>query len=131
VVRNTKCTGKVPYLADGHRAGLQRPNNDRKWAPWLSNRHSQLSQLFNTYGNRNTPKYAQYIDFILRRFYNQEHPLPTLKKGGLVMAGLEVRCPTKSMAKIFLRKHNQLAIIFPCQHTILLSSVAPNHSPLQ
>ena len=45
VIQNVR--GQVPFGDDGHRDWYYKgPNNDREWA-WLSNRHSQISRVFN------------------------------------------------------------------------------------
>jgi len=47
IVQNVR--GKLPYLEDGHRDWYYKgPNNDREWA-WLSNRHSQINGILQTY----------------------------------------------------------------------------------
>lgn len=51
--------GAVPIGPDGHRDWYYKgPNNDREWA-WLSNRHTQLAQVMNTYFETGNLKYAQ------------------------------------------------------------------------
>ena len=57
IVQNVR--GEVPWLDDGHRDWYYKgPNNDREWA-WLSNRHSQISMVFNAYFETGNPKYAE------------------------------------------------------------------------
>ncbi|MCM4153991.1 heparinase [Arenibacter sp. N53] len=124
VIQNVR--GKVPYLVDGHRDWYYKgPNNDKEWA-WLSNRHSQLSQIFNTYLETGNPKYAQYMDLFLRDFIIKSMPYPAVKSGTSVWRGLEVAARAKVWTKIFyglLDSDN----ISPATHLLMLSSL-PDHA---
>ncbi|MCK0148149.1 heparinase II/III family protein [Arenibacter sp. F26102] len=118
--------GKVPYLSDGHRDWYYKgPNNDKEWA-WLSNRHSQLRQIFNTYLETGNPKYAQYIDLFLRDFIIKSMPYPAVKSGTSVWRGLEVAARAKVWTKIFYGLINS-DYISPATQLLLLSSL-PDHA---
>jgi hypothetical protein len=93
--------GKVPLTADGHRDWHYKgPNNDREWA-WLSNRHSQLNQVFESYLETGNPKYAIYVDEFLRDFIIKSLPYPGEKGDGSVWRGLEVSFRSKVWSRIF------------------------------
>ncbi|MBC8769300.1 heparinase II/III family protein [Arenibacter sp. BSSL-BM3] len=124
VVQNVR--GKVPYLEDGHRDWYYKgPNNDKEWA-WLSNRHSQLSQIFNTYLETGNPKYAEYMDLFLRDFIIKSMPYPAVKSGTSVWRGLEVAARAKIWTKIFYGLINN-DYISPATKLLLLSSL-PDHA---
>tara|TARA_R110000868_G_scaffold220806_1_gene472235 strand:- start:13554 stop:15605 length:2052 start_codon:yes stop_codon:yes gene_type:complete len=124
VIQNVR--GKVPYLADGHRDWYYKgPNNDKEWA-WLSNRHSQLSQIFNTYLETGNPKYADYIDLFLRDFIIKSNPYPAVKSGTSVWRGLEVAARAKIWTKIFYGLLES-DYISPATQLLMLSSL-PDHA---
>ncbi len=93
--------GKVPWGDDGHRDWYYKgPNNDEEWA-WLSNRHSQISQVFNVFFETGNPKYLEYIDLFLRDFIIKSMPYPQKKSGTSVWRGLEVAARVKVWSRIF------------------------------
>lgn len=99
IVQNVR--GEVPWLDDGHRDWYYKgPNNDREWA-WLSNRHSQISLVFNAYFETGNPKYAEYIDLFLRDFIIKSAPYPAVKSSTSVWRGLEVAARAKVWSRIF------------------------------
>jgi len=76
-VQNVK--GKIPILKDGHRAwGYKGPNNDLEWA-WLSNRHSQLYNVFKAYMETGNPIYAEYASYLMKRSLNGKRKLKSKK----------------------------------------------------
>ena len=124
VVQNVR--GQVPYLTNGHRDWYYKgPNNDKEWA-WLSNRHSQLNSVFNTYLGTGNPKYAQYIDLFLKDFIILGMPYPAVKSSTSVWRGLEVSFRAKVWPKIFygLLESEYLS---PATQLLLLSSL-PDHA---
>jgi hypothetical protein len=99
VVQNVR--GQVPWSADGHRNWYYKgPNNDREWA-WLSNRHSQLLEVYNVYLETGNPKYAKYIDLFLRDFIMKSMPYPAEKGSESIWRGLEVAARVKVWSQIF------------------------------
>ncbi|PWJ59377.1 heparinase II/III-like protein [Dyadobacter jejuensis] len=99
VIQNVR--GQVPYGADGHRDWYYKgPHNDREWA-WLSNRHTQISQVLDSYFATGNPVYPQYIDLFLRDFILKSAPYPAKKSGTSVWRGLEVAARAKVWSKIF------------------------------
>ncbi|GBF20756.1 MULTISPECIES: alginate lyase family protein [Arenibacter] len=124
VVQNVR--GKVPYLTNGHRDWYYKgPNNDKEWA-WLSNRHSQLNNVFNTYLETGNPKYAQYIDLFLKDFIILGMPYPAVKSSTSVWRGLEVSFRAKVWPKIFYGLLGS-DYISPATQLLLLSSL-PDHA---
>ena len=124
VVQNVR--GKVPYLTNGHRDWYYKgPNNDKEWA-WLSNRHSQLNSVFNTYLETGNPKYAQYIDLFLKDFIIMGNPYPAVKSSTSVWRGLEVAARAKIWSKIFYGLLES-EYISPATQLLLLSSL-PDHA---
>ena len=124
VVQNVR--GQVPYKADGHRDWFYKgPNNDREWA-WLSNRHSQISSVLNTYFETGNPKYAKYIDLFLRDFIIESMPYPGVKSSTSIWRGLEVAARAKVWSRIFygLINSNYLS---PATELLMLSSL-PDHA---
>jgi hypothetical protein len=118
--------GQVPFLPDGHRDWHYKgPNNDREWA-WLSNRHTQLATVFNTYMATGNPKYAQYIDTFLKDFILKSMPYPAVKSSNSVWRGLEVAARVKVWSRIYygLLKSPHLS---PATQLLLLSSL-PDHA---
>ncbi len=98
-IQNVK--GKVPYGDDGHRDWYYKgPNNDREWA-WLSNRHSQINQIFSIYLETGNPKYVRYIDEFLRDFIIKSLPYPEVKTRNSIWRGLEVAARIKVWSRIF------------------------------
>lgn len=101
IVQNVR--GKVPYEFDGHCDWYYKgPINDREWA-WLSNRHSQINYLFDTYLETGNPKYANYIDAFLRDFIIKSMFYPDVKSSTSVWRGLEVAARVKVWTRLFLR----------------------------
>ncbi|KJF42355.1 alginate lyase family protein [Draconibacterium sediminis] len=99
VVQNVR--GKVPWGDDGHRDWYYKgPNNDEEWA-WLSNRHGQISHVFNVFFETGNPKYLEYIDLFLRDFIIKSMPYPQKKSGTSVWRGLEVAARVKVWSRIF------------------------------
>jgi hypothetical protein len=99
VIQNVR--GQVPYGEDGHRDWYYKgPNNDREWA-WLSNRHSQISHVFNTYFKTGNPKYVTYIDRFLRDFIIKSMPYPAVKSSNSIWRGLEVSFRAKVWSRVF------------------------------
>ena len=121
VVQNVR--GQLPLLPDGHRDWHYKgPNNDREWA-WLSNRHTQLSKVFDVYMQTGNPKYVQYIDLFLKDFILASMPYPAVKSSTSVWRGLEVAARVKIWSRIFygLLKSPDLS---PATQLLLLSSLA-------
>jgi len=124
IVQNVK--GEVPWLEDGHRDWYYKgPNNDREWA-WLSNRHSQISQVFDAYFETGNPKYAIYIDEFLRDFIIKSMPYPGVKSRTSVWRGLEVAARAKVWSKIFYGLINS-KYLSPATQLLMLSSL-PDHA---
>lgn len=118
--------GQLPYLADGHRDWHYKgPNNDREWA-WLSNRHSQIQQVFLTYLETGNPKYARYIDLFLRDFIIKSMPYPGVKSSTSVWRGLEVSFRAKVWSQIFYGLLNS-EYLLPATRLLMLSSL-PDHA---
>lgn len=124
VIQNVR--GQVPWGADGHRDWYYKgPNNDREWA-WLSNRHSQLEQVFLVYFETGNPKYANYIDMFLRDFIIKSMPYPGEKGSESIWRGLEVAARTKVWSKIFYGMLNS-EYLSPSTKLLMLSSL-PDHA---
>jgi hypothetical protein len=124
VIQNVR--GQLPYLADGHRDWHYKgPNNDREWA-WLSNRHSQILQVFLTYFETGNPKYARYIDLFLRDFIIKSMPYPGVKSSNSVWRGLEVSFRAKVWSQIFYGLLNS-EYLSPATRLLMLSSL-PDHA---
>jgi len=124
VIQNVR--GHVPWGADGHRDWYYKgPNNDREWA-WLSNRHSQLEQVFLVYFETGNPKYAKYIDMFLRDFIIKSMPYPSEKGGESIWRGLEVSFRGKVWSKIFYGMLNS-EYLSPATELLMLSSL-PDHA---
>lgn len=124
VVQNVR--GKVAYGADGHRDWYYKgPNNDREWA-WLSNRHSQILRVFDTYFETGNPKYAQYIDGFLRDFIIKSMPYPAAKGNESIWRGLEVAARAKAWSKVFYGLINS-EYLSPATQLLMLSSL-PDHA---
>jgi hypothetical protein len=118
--------GEVPYLPDGHRDWYYKgPNNDKEWA-WLSNRHSQLEEVFEAYVATGNPKYARYIDAFLRDFIIKSMPYPAVKSGTSVWRGLEVSFRVKVWSRIFYGLVNS-PYLSPATQLLMLSSL-PDHA---
>jgi hypothetical protein len=115
--------GQVPILPDGHRDWYYKgPNNDREWA-WLSNRHTQVGTLLNTYFETGNPKYAQYIDELLRDFIIKSMPYPAEKGSESIWRGLEVAARTKVWSRVFYGLINS-NYLTPAAQLLMLSSLA-------
>lgn len=124
IVQNVR--GEVPWLEDGHRDWYYKgPNNDREWA-WLSNRHSQINQVFNVYFETGNPKYAIYIDEFLRDFIIKSMPYPGVKSSTSVWRGLEVAARGKIWSKIFYGLIDS-EYFSPATQLLMLSSL-PDHA---
>lgn len=124
VVQNVR--GKVPVGDDGHRDWYYKgPNNDREWA-WLSNRHSQLLEVFNTYFETGNPKYVEYLDAFLRDFIIKSMPYPDQKGSESIWRGLEVAARAKAWIRIFYGLTNS-DYLQPATRLLLLSSL-PDHA---
>jgi hypothetical protein len=124
VIQNVR--GQVPWGDDGHRDWYYKgPNNDREWA-WLSNRHSQLSHVFNVYLETGNPKYAEYIDLFLRDFIIKSMPYPAEKGGESIWRGLEVAARAKVWSRIFYGMLNS-EYLTPATRLLMLSSL-PDHA---
>ncbi|GHB83063.1 alginate lyase family protein [Persicitalea jodogahamensis] len=124
IVQNVR--GEVPLLSDGHRDWYYKgPNNDKEWA-WLSNRHSQLLEVFNTYQDTGNPKYARYIDAFLRDFILKSMPYPAVKSGTSVWRGLEVAARVKVWSRIFYGLIDS-PYLSPATQLLMLSSL-PDHA---
>lgn len=124
IIQNVR--GKVLYGEDGHRDWYYKgPNNDREWA-WLSNRHSQVLEVFNTYLETGNPKYAQYIDLLLRDFIIKSMPYPAVKSSTSIWRGLEVAARVKVWSKIFYGMINS-DYLSPATQLLMLSSL-PDHA---
>ncbi len=118
--------GQVPYLENGHRDWYYKgPNNDREW-PWLSNRHSQISQVLATYFETGNPKYAEYIDLFLRDFIIASWPYPGGKSSTSVWRGLEVAARIKVWSHIFYGLIDS-EFLSPATQLLMLSSL-PDHA---
>ena len=99
VIQNVR--GQLPFLSNGHRDWYYKgPRNDREWA-WLSNRHSQLGQVFSAYLSTGNPVYADYVDLFLRDFIISSMPYPKAKGSGSIWRGLEVAARAKMWTRIF------------------------------
>src|SRR5690554_2129972 len=121
VIQNVR--GQVPIGEDGHRDWYYKgPNNDREWA-WLSNRHSQLSHVFEVYFNTGNQKYAEYIDLFLRDFIIKSMPYPGVKSSNSIWRGLEVHSRAKVWSKIFYGFINS-DVLSPATQILMLSSLA-------
>jgi len=124
IIQNVR--GQLPLLPDGHRDWHYKgPNNDREWA-WLSNRHTQLATVFDTYMETGNPKYAQYIDAFLKDFILKSMPYPAVKSNTSVWRGLEVAARVKIWSRIYygLLKSKYLS---PATQLLVLSSL-PDHA---
>ncbi|MEM6845931.1 MAG: alginate lyase family protein [Bacteroidota bacterium] len=123
-IQNVK--GQVPVGEDGHRDWYYKgPNNDREWA-WLSNRHSQVNQVLDTYFETGNPKYAQYINLFLRDFIIKSMPYPAVKSRTSVWRGLEVSFRSKVWSKVFYSLINT-DYLSPATQLLMLSSL-PDHA---
>nr|MBI1230743.1 heparinase [Cytophagales bacterium] len=115
--------GEIPIRADGHRDWYYKgPNNDREWA-WLSNRHSQVGTLLNVYFETGNPKYAQYIDELLRDFIIASMPYPAAKGSESIWRGLEVSFRSKVWSQVFYGLINS-DYLTPAAQLLMLSSLA-------
>lgn len=124
IVQNVR--GEVPWGTDGHRDWYYKgPNNDREWA-WLSNRHSQISEVLTTYFETGNPKYAEYIDLFLRDFIIKSMPYPGVKSSTSVWRGLEVAARAKVWSRIFYGMLNS-EYLSPATQLLMLSSL-PDHA---
>lgn len=124
VIQNVR--GRVPYGDDGHRDWYWKgPNNDREWA-WLSNRHSQISHVFDVYFETGNPKYAEYIDLFLRDFIIKSMPYPGVKSSTSIWRGLEVSFRAKVWSRIFYGLLNS-EYLSPATQLLILSSL-PDHA---
>lgn len=124
VVQNVR--GEVPYLPDGHRDWYYKgPNNDKEWA-WLSNRHTQLGEVYDAYLSTGNPKYARYIDAFLRDFIIKSMPYPAIKSSTSVWRGLEVAARVKVWSRILYGLMGS-PYLSPATQLLLLSSM-PDHA---
>lgn len=124
VIQNVR--GQVPWGDDGHRDWYWKgPNNDREWA-WLSNRHSQLLQVFNVYFETGNPKYAEYIELFLRDFIVKSMPYPEEKGSESIWRGLEVSFRAKVWSRIFYGMLNS-DNLSDATRLLILSSL-PDHA---
>ena len=124
IVQNVK--GEVPWLDNGHRDWYYKgPNNDREWA-WLSNRHSQVNNVFNVYFETGNPKYAIYIDEFLRDFILASMPYPAKKGGESIWRGLEVAARAKVWSRLFYGFLNS-EYMTDATRLLILSSL-PDHA---
>lgn len=124
VVQNVR--GEVLWLPNGHRDWYYKgPNNDREWA-WLSNRHSQLYQVYQAYLETGNPKYAVYIDEFIRDFIIASWPYPAQKGGESIWRGLEVSFRAKVWSAIFYGMLNS-DYLSPATKLLILSSL-PDHA---
>lgn len=118
--------GEVPILPDGHRDWYYMgPNNDREWA-WLSNRHSQMAEVYDAYRQTGNPKYARYIDTFLRDFIIKSMPYPAEKSSTSVWRGLEVAARVKVWSRLFYGLINS-EYLSPATQLLMLSSL-PDHA---
>lgn len=121
IIQNVR--GQIPLLPDGHRDWYYKgPNNDREWV-WLSNRHSQVGTLLNVYFETGNPKYAQYIDELLRDFIIKSMPYPAAKGGESIWRGLEVAARTKVWSQVFYGLINS-NYLTPAAQLLMLGSLA-------
>lgn len=124
VIQNVR--GQLPYTEDGHRDWHYKgPNNDREWA-WLSNRHTQLNTILETYLKTGNPKYAKYIDLFLRDFILKSMPYPAVKSSTSVWRGLEVAARGKIWSRIFYGLINN-EYMSPATQLLILASL-PDHA---
>lgn len=124
VIQNVR--GQVPRGDDGHRDWYWKgPNNDREWA-WLSNRHSQISYVFDVFMETGNPKYAVYIDEFLRDFIIKSMPYPAQKGSESIWRGLEVSFRAKVWSRIFYGMLNN-EFLSPATRLLMLSSF-PDHA---
>jgi hypothetical protein len=124
VIQNVR--GQVPYGSDGHRDWYYKgPNNDSEWA-WLSNRHSQLNYVLNTYFETGNPKYAVYVDAFLRDFIIKSWPYPGVKSTTSVWRGLEVAARAKGWSRVFYGLIDS-EYFSPATQLLVLSSL-PDHA---
>jgi hypothetical protein len=118
--------GQLAYLPDGHRDWYYKgPNDDKEWA-WLSNRHTQLSEVFGAYMTTGNPKYAEYIDLFFRDFIITSMPYPAVKSNTSVWRGLEVAARVKVWSKIYYGLI-QSPYLSPATQLLILSSL-PDHA---
>ncbi|WP_339717782.1 alginate lyase family protein [Cyclobacterium amurskyense] len=123
-IQNVK--GKVPLLDNGHRDWYYKgPNNDKEWA-WLSNRHSQLSNVMGAYFKTGNPKYAEYMDLFLRDFILASMPYPAEKRSESIWRGLEVAARVKTWSRVFYGMLDS-EYISPATRLLILSSL-PDHA---
>jgi len=121
VIQNVR--GVVPWGADGHRDWYYKGlNNDKEWA-WLSNRHSQINDVFTAYLETGNPKYAIYIDEFLRDFIIKSMPYPAEKSSSSVWRGLEVAARAKVWSRIFYGMLNS-EFLSPSTRLLMLCSLA-------
>ena len=124
IVQNIR--GEVKFGDDGHRDWYYKgPNNDREWA-WLSNRHSQISNVLSTYFETGNPKYAEYINSFLRDFIITSMPYPGVKSNTSVWRGLEVAARAKVWSRIFYGLLNSEYLSASTQ--LLILSSLPDHA---
>ncbi len=124
VIQNVR--GQVPFGTDGHRDwDYKGPNNDREWA-WLSNRHSQISEVFEVYLETGNPKYSEYIDLFLRDFIIKSMPYPGVKSSTSVWRGLEVSFRAKVWTRVFYGLLSS-EYLSPATRLLILSSL-PDHA---
>jgi len=124
VIQNVR--GQVPWGEDGHRDWYYKgPNNDREWA-WLSNRHSQIYKVFTTYFETGNPKYAEYIDLLLRDFIIASMPYPAVKGRESIWRGLEVAARAKVWSRVYYGLMNS-EYLSPATQLLILSSL-PDHA---
>jgi hypothetical protein len=118
--------GQLTYLPDGHRDWYYKgPNDDKEWA-WLSNRHTQLSEVFNAYLTTGNPKYAEYMDLFFKDFIIKSMPYPAVKSSTSIWRGLEVAARVKVWSKIYYRLI-QSPYLSPATQLLILSSL-PDHA---
>ncbi len=123
VIQNVR--GKLPIDSDGHRDWYYKgPNNDKEWA-WLSNRHSQLLQIYGAYLETGNPIYAEYVDQFLKDFIIKSFPYPAVKSSTSVWRGLEVSFRSKAWTKVFYGLINN-QYISQATKLLILSSLPDN-----
>lgn len=124
IIQNVR--GEVPWLPNGHRDWYYKgPNNDREWA-WLSNRHSQLLQVYQAYLETGNPKYAVYADEFLRDFIIASWPYPGQKGSESIWRGLEVSFRSKVWTTLFYGMMGS-SYLSPATRLLILSSL-PDHA---
>lgn len=116
----------VPRDKNGHlNWAWSGPDNDIEWA-WALNRHYPIGQLLDTYFETGNPKYAKYIDILIKDWVISSWPYPSVKSSTAMWRGLEVSFRVKVWTRVFYGLMNT-GYISPATQLLILSSL-PEHS---